>query len=227
MSHHHHHHRAQTPFRFSCNTTTITTITDAPPIGLPQHHHPTNEKEDTIPKDNEKPIVVAVVSSTQPLPLPITIFRQGWQSVLQLLQGRQQIAILTGAGMSVSCGIPDFRSQGSGLYATLDTHVRYDCYCCGGYCCGGCCIILVMPVCVCVCSLFWRVPVDSCSLSLLPHSHHVRTPTFHSDEIDYVRPWVYRIQKIYLMHIFFRTIRYHFINLPVRYEIECIYIYLE
>jgi Sir2 family len=120
MSHHHHHHRAQPPFRFSCNTTTTTTITDAPPVSLPQHQHPTNEEEDTIPKDNEKPIA-AVVSST----LPTTVFRQGWQLVLQLLQGRQQIAILTGAGMSVSCGIPDFRSQGSGLYATLDTHVRY------------------------------------------------------------------------------------------------------
>jgi hypothetical protein len=132
MSHHHHHYRAQPPFRFSCNTTTTTTITDAPPIGVPQHQHPTNEEEeeDTIPDDHEKPYVAV----TLPLPLlPITVFRQGWQSVLQLLQGRQQIAILTGAGMSVSCGIPDFRSQGSGLYATLDTHVRYDCD--GGYCC--------------------------------------------------------------------------------------------
>jgi hypothetical protein len=153
MSHHHHHHyRAQPPFRFNCNTiTTASSTTDAPPIGVPQHHHPTNEEEeeDTIPDDHEKPYVAVTLPLPLPL-LPITIFRQGWQSVLQLLQGRQQIAILTGAGMSVSCGIPDFRSQGSGLYATLDTHVRYYCDGCGGYC-GCCCIILVMPVCVCVC----------------------------------------------------------------------------
>ena len=48
---------------------------------------------------------------------------QGWNSVVQLLRGRKRIAILTGAGISVSCGIPDFRTKGSGLYSTLDTAV--------------------------------------------------------------------------------------------------------
>jgi Sir2 family len=50
-------------------------------------------------------------------------FQQGWNSVVQLLRGRKRIAILTGAGISVSCGIPDFRTKGSGLYSTLDTAV--------------------------------------------------------------------------------------------------------
>jgi hypothetical protein len=50
-------------------------------------------------------------------------FQQGWDSVVQLLRGRKRIAILTGAGISVSCGIPDFRTKGSGLYSTLDTAV--------------------------------------------------------------------------------------------------------
>lgn len=51
-------------------------------------------------------------------------FAQGWASVVNLLRGRRNIAVLTGAGISVSCGIPDFRSKGSGLYSTLDAAVR-------------------------------------------------------------------------------------------------------
>ena len=43
----------------------------------------------------------------------------GFASVVQWLQGCHNILILTGAGVSVSCGIPDFRSAGSGLYETL------------------------------------------------------------------------------------------------------------
>jgi NAD-dependent SIR2 family protein deacetylase len=44
-------------------------------------------------------------------------------SVARLLQSRKRILVLAGAGISVSCGIKDFRSP-NGLYATLDTEVR-------------------------------------------------------------------------------------------------------
>ena len=47
--------------------------------------------------------------------------QRGWSSLLALLRGRQRIAVLTGAGISVSCGIPDFRTKDSGLYDSLDT----------------------------------------------------------------------------------------------------------
>ncbi|CAJ1940404.1 unnamed protein product [Cylindrotheca closterium] len=47
-------------------------------------------------------------------------FASSFQRVTELLQGRKNIVVLLGAGISVSCGIPDFRST-SGLYATLDT----------------------------------------------------------------------------------------------------------
>lgn len=53
-------------------------------------------------------------------------FAEGFATVVKLLQGRRNIAVLTGAGISVSCGIPDFRTKGSGLYSTLDAAVRLE-----------------------------------------------------------------------------------------------------
>jgi hypothetical protein len=52
-------------------------------------------------------------------------FSEGLESVINLLKGKKRIAVLTGAGISVSCGIPDFRTKGSGLYSTLDTEVSF------------------------------------------------------------------------------------------------------
>ena len=48
---------------------------------------------------------------------------EGIESVVNLLRGRKNIVVLVGAGISVSCGIPDFRSKGSGLYSTLNHEV--------------------------------------------------------------------------------------------------------
>ncbi|KAI8808706.1 DHS-like NAD/FAD-binding domain-containing protein, partial [Cladochytrium replicatum] len=41
-----------------------------------------------------------------------------YADVLQLLQKSKNILVLTGAGVSVFCGIPDFRSE-NGIYAKL------------------------------------------------------------------------------------------------------------
>lgn len=49
-------------------------------------------------------------------------FEDGIDSVVRLLQDKKRIVVLTGAGISVSCGIPDFRTKGTGLYSTLDPH---------------------------------------------------------------------------------------------------------
>jgi NAD-dependent deacetylase sirtuin 1 len=54
---------------------------------------------------------------------------------VDLIRNSKKILILTGAGISVSCGIPDFRSR-NGLYAKLavdfpelpDPQVRLDIY---------------------------------------------------------------------------------------------------
>jgi hypothetical protein len=55
-------------------------------------------------------------------------FAEAIASVAQILQTRKKILVLAGAGISVSCGIPDFRSP-QGLYATLDARVSYVLYC--------------------------------------------------------------------------------------------------
>jgi len=44
---------------------------------------------------------------------------------VQLIKASNRIVILTGAGISVSCGIPDFRSR-DGLYASLKDRGDYD-----------------------------------------------------------------------------------------------------
>eukprot|EP00548_Thalassiothrix_antarctica_P011315 CAMPEP_0194152266 /NCGR_PEP_ID=MMETSP0152-20130528/51629_1 /TAXON_ID=1049557 /ORGANISM="Thalassiothrix antarctica, Strain L6-D1" /LENGTH=493 /DNA_ID=CAMNT_0038856653 /DNA_START=106 /DNA_END=1584 /DNA_ORIENTATION=- len=46
-------------------------------------------------------------------------FTEAIGSVAEILKSRKRIIVLAGAGMSVSCGIPDFRSP-QGLYANLD-----------------------------------------------------------------------------------------------------------
>ncbi|KAG1864803.1 DHS-like NAD/FAD-binding domain-containing protein [Suillus subluteus] len=44
---------------------------------------------------------------------------------VSLIQASKRVVVLTGAGISVSCGIPDFRSH-NGLYATLKERGTYD-----------------------------------------------------------------------------------------------------
>ncbi|GLB43369.1 putative sir2 family protein [Lyophyllum shimeji] len=44
---------------------------------------------------------------------------------VNLIRSSRRVIILTGAGISVSCGIPDFRSR-DGLYATLKDRVEYE-----------------------------------------------------------------------------------------------------
>jgi NAD-dependent SIR2 family protein deacetylase len=41
------------------------------------------------------------------------------EDVLELLRNSKKIMVVTGAGVSVSCGIPDFRSK-NGIYSRLD-----------------------------------------------------------------------------------------------------------
>lgn len=47
------------------------------------------------------------------------------QDAIHLLRTSRKIIVLSGAGISTSCGIPDFRSA-NGLYATLQQEGKYD-----------------------------------------------------------------------------------------------------
>ena len=50
-------------------------------------------------------------------------YRDAFAAVAKLLEDRKNVLVLAGAGLSVSCGLPDFRSRGSGLYSKLDADV--------------------------------------------------------------------------------------------------------
>ena len=69
--------------------------------------------------------------SPPPLPLPPTdllstdpfvTFDNGIKSIANTLQRKKNIVVLVGAGISVSCGIPDFRSEKTGIYHTMDAN---------------------------------------------------------------------------------------------------------
>ncbi|KAF8736062.1 hypothetical protein AX14_000936 [Amanita brunnescens Koide BX004] len=47
------------------------------------------------------------------------------EDAIHLIRNSQRVVILTGAGISVSCGIPDFRSK-DGIYASLKANGAYD-----------------------------------------------------------------------------------------------------
>jgi len=44
------------------------------------------------------------------------------EDFVEVLKVAKRIVVVSGAGISVSCGIPDFRSKDTGLYNTLDCH---------------------------------------------------------------------------------------------------------
>lgn len=58
-------------------------------------------------------------SSSSSSPSPI---QSSFDDITQLLARKKNIIVLVGAGISVSCGIPDFRSN-DGLYNTLNYQV--------------------------------------------------------------------------------------------------------
>ena len=47
------------------------------------------------------------------------------EDAVELLRNAKNIMVLSGAGISTSCGIPDFRSA-TGLYANLQAEGRYE-----------------------------------------------------------------------------------------------------
>jgi len=70
-------------------------------------------KKDPVPHCQEPPYPFYLSTETPS-------FKKGMESIVQVLRSCRNIAVLTGAGISVSCGIPDFRSKDMGLYSVLD-----------------------------------------------------------------------------------------------------------
>ena len=84
------------------------------------------EKEGSPPPKSPRPSKKAPPLPCRKPPYPFysptetPSFAKGMESVVHILRSCRNIAVLTGAGISVSCGVPDFRSKGVGLYSVLD-----------------------------------------------------------------------------------------------------------
>ncbi|OJA08589.1 hypothetical protein AZE42_04566 [Rhizopogon vesiculosus] len=78
---------------------------------------------------------------------------------ISLIRASKRIVVLTGAGISVSCGIPDFRSH-NGLYATLKEQGNYD---------------LDDPQQMFDIHYFRENPADASSLSILNYTQNIDT----------------------------------------------------
>lgn len=84
---------------------------------------PRSIRDTDVPLDMLLPILktalARILRRREKLPQYNTI-----SDALELLSTRKRIMILSGAGISVSCGIPDFRSK-DGIYATLQSEGQY------------------------------------------------------------------------------------------------------
>jgi hypothetical protein len=88
----------------------------APPFDLVMGVRTENPKTKSKKASTSDPNHPALHSSSS------TSFDEAFDGVARLLRGRKNVIVLVGAGISTSCGIPDFRSKDHGLYNSLDTH---------------------------------------------------------------------------------------------------------
>ena len=89
--------------------------------GNDDHQPPTNTKsspKETVDKSSNH--VAAVVSPPPSMPEVIKPqFSPREQRLVDALAKAKNVIVMVGAGVSVSAGIPDFRSPGTGLYSQL------------------------------------------------------------------------------------------------------------
>lgn len=74
--------------------------------------------EKSLPSDSDELLNLLVRLLTEPPPRQRIKSINSLETVLELLSNAKSILVITGAGISVSCGIPDFRSR-DGIYARL------------------------------------------------------------------------------------------------------------
>lgn len=77
-------------------------------------------------RNRKKKVAVNPLEPPFPLSSDPPNFGEAFANIAKILEGRKKILVLAGAGISVACGIPDFRSKNVGLYSTLDYQVRVE-----------------------------------------------------------------------------------------------------
>ena len=75
-------------------------------------------------KDHDEPAVKRARTATIPVkvsavPRPRLASIAGLSEAVDALRGAKRVMVLVGAGISVSCGVPDFRSE-NGLYTMVE-----------------------------------------------------------------------------------------------------------
>lgn len=91
---------------------------DSPRRADPDPHRP---RSPDIPDIPDTPSPLPSSSSTSPSPTPPRPRDSSLAHIAQLISSgkAKNVVVLTGAGISTSAGIPDFRSPETGLYANL------------------------------------------------------------------------------------------------------------
>ena len=96
----------------SCKATTKRRLRK--PSSTSTLHHP---PFDLFPQSPPSPSSSSSSTSTKE-----KTFNKGIESIVKILEGKKNVIVLVGAGISVSSGIPDFRSKGTGIYHTMDAN---------------------------------------------------------------------------------------------------------
>jgi hypothetical protein len=94
-------------------TSTISSIQSTTTPSKSPRRGPGNKETAPIPRTLTPPY--------RPIPVLADASIEAFASHI-LAKGCRRIIVMTGAGISTSCGIPDFRSPGTGLYANLSKY---------------------------------------------------------------------------------------------------------
>jgi Sir2 family len=116
-------------FQNKVHVSTTTTVDDDDDAKIIKTPASATENSVKVP-DEAKNIVVAGDEQVEQFPsdgesvkpIPSNITNKSLQRIATLIQEAKNILVLSGAGVSVAAGIPDFRTPGTGLYDNLQKY---------------------------------------------------------------------------------------------------------